>query len=127
MCAERKQISHKLRLQVFFIPFGGIRVASQFRIGECDISRVKRMENFTDSIKNIRIIIRIDLRNEHPNDSFVYIRQSKSHPWYIRKFPEFYPSCMTMTMTGEGRIFGAGKGTKASDIMHRLNILAADK
>lgn len=85
------------------------------------------MENFTDSIKNIRIIIRIDLRNEHPNDSFVYIRQSKSHPWYIRKFPEFYPSCMTMTMTGEGRIFGAGKGTKASDIMHRLNILAADK
>lgn len=72
MCAERKQISHKLRLQVFFIPFGGIRVASQFRIGECDISRVKRMENFTDSIKNI--IIRIDLRNER----FVRVHIEKS-------------------------------------------------
>lgn len=54
-------------------------------------------------------------------------RSYRKVPWYIRKFPEFYPSCMTMTMTGEGRIFGAGKGTKASDIMHRLNILAADK
>lgn len=44
MCTERKQISHKLRLQVFFVPFDfrGIRDASQFRVGGGEREREKK-------------------------------------------------------------------------------------